>query len=313
MNHRPLRLLLALAVLPQCSAIESCRDQGRTPIVYVDIVDRASAEGGVDLPRTALEAGARDIMAAWPDFAFRQAKPTETGWQLDLRVNLATERTADPVGEAPPDPERVHRAVGVTLKLHGMGKPLDRAPSSVTAEALLTRDEARSLPISGLAQDAVKEAGQRLQRAMDLSWGEADAVVAALSAEAEWERGLAADAAGARGLREAVPALMAQVRDEAASPEVVVKSVGALVAIRDPQAADAIIDACRHREGPYVVQMIFALGALGGRAAEGYLFTVQSGHPDPALRDAAASALEELERGRAKAEPAAPQTPAPAP
>jgi len=305
MTRRALATALVLALLPACDTFEACLDARKTPIVYVDIVDRVSAPEGLDLPRTRLESGARRIMKSWSGFAFRNKKPEETGWQLDLEVALATERTADPGPSGKVDPARVHRAVGVQLNLHALGDAT-RDPSELKVEALLTRDEARAAPFGALAEDAVVEAGARMARAMDLFWGDAEAVVPALTAEEEWVRRLAADAAGARKLTSAVQPLMARVRDEDEAPDVRIRAVGALVEIGDPEGAAAIIDACRRQDAPYLVQMVFALGQLGGREAEGYLFTVQSGFPDPNVREAARQALEELERRR-EARPAKPE------
>lgn len=299
------RLVALLALMPACGAFDACLDQQKTPIVYVDIVDRLSKVEGVDLPRPRLESGARTVMDTWSDFAFRHKDEGEAGWQLDLEVRLATERTADPVGEAAPDPDRVHRAVEVMLRLHALDKT-DRQPDEVTAQALLTRDEARKVPFGDLAEDAVVEAGRRLETAMDLYWEDPSAILPALDDERDWVRAIAADAAAHRRLAAAVEPLMARVRDEDESPDVRIHAVGALVALGDPRAASAIIDATRRKNAPYLVQMVFALGALGGRKAEAYLFTVQSGHPSPQVREAARQALEELEkkRARSKAKPA---------
>ncbi len=292
-----LRLSIALALLPGCSAVEALLDQGRTPIVYVDIVDTVSAQQSLKVPRVALERGAKAAMQDWSDYAFREAQAGEEKWQLDLRVGLATERRADPDEARAPDADVVHRALGLTLKLHALG-PTERVPSNLQVSALVTRDEARQVPLAKLAEDAVVEAGQRMQTAMQLYWGPESEVSEGLNSEVEWQRGLSADAAGVRALKSAVPALTSMVQNKDEAPELVVKAVGALLAIGDPRAAPAIIDACRHQSPRYVVQMLFALGVLGGRQAQGYLFTVQSGHPDPAVRQAAASALEELERRR---------------
>lgn len=292
-----LRLVTALALLPGCSALEALLDRGRTPIVYVDIVDKVSAQENLPVPRVALERGAKAAMQDWSDFAFREAQGDEEKWQLDLRVGLVTERRADPEASRAPDADVVHRAVGVTLKLHALGAT-ERVPSNVRVSALITRDEAREVPLAKLAEDAVVEGGHRMQTAMDLYWGPESAVQAGLKSEVEWKRGISADAAGARALKSAVSPLISLVKAKDEAPEIVVKAVGALLAIGDPRAAPAIIDACRHQSPRYVVQMLFALGVLGGRQAQGYLFTVQSGHPDPAVREAAASALEELERRR---------------
>lgn len=288
-----LRAFFLILMLPGCGALESCRDQGRRPIVYVDVVDQVSKGEGVVLPKAALESGALTAMRAWPDFAFRAAQAEETGWQLDLRVQMATQRIADPESGAI-TAEKLHRGVGVQLRLHPLDKADDARPE-VSAYVLSTRDEAASVPYADLAEAAVVAAGVRLQEVMDLSWGPESAVVEALADKVQWRRSIGVQVAGQRRIKAAVPAIMTLVRAENEDPELVIKGVGALVAIRDPAGAAAIIDACRRKSSPYLVQMVFALGALGGRDAQGYLFTVQSGHPDPAVRAAAVSALQELE------------------
>ncbi len=301
---RALRALFVIAFLPGCGAVESCRDQFRTPIVYVDVVDRVSAGAGVNLPKPALEAGALKAMKAWPEFAFRAAKSDEVGWQLDLHVQVATQRIADPEPGAKVA-DKVHRGVGVQLNLHALGES-EHASGEVSTYILTTRDEMASVPYADLAEAAVEAAGARLQAVMDLSWGPQAEILDALGGDVRWRREVALQVAGQRRLQAAVPAIMALVRDENEDPELVIKGVGALVEIRDPAGARAIIDACRRKSARYLVQMVFALGALGGRDAQGYLFTVQSGHRDPAVREAAASALEELDK---RAQPGGPSTP----
>jgi hypothetical protein len=78
-------------------------------------------------------------------------------------------------------------------------------------------------------------------------------------------------------------------------PELVLRAVGALVAIGDERAVQPLIELTRRKDPRFVVQVVFALGAIGGRTAQGYLVTLASGHPVEAVRTSAAQALEELE------------------
>ncbi len=98
---------------------------------------------------------------------------------------------------------------------------------------------------------------------------------------------------GERKSRAAVPALCARLTQEP-STELVLRLVGSLVAIRDPAAAEPLIDLARNRSPEIVIQIAYALGALGGPTAEGYLVTLASGHPAEAVRDAAEAALKDL-------------------
>lgn len=301
---RAVAALSVLALAPGCAQIEALWGQTKAPIVYVDIVERPQ-DGGEPVDKAPLEAAMRDVMRDWDAFAFRNADPDETGWQVDLRIGLATERTADE-GEG-----MKRRAAKVALRLHALGD-VEREPDELRVEALVSRDEPASKPRAAVVADAVREAGRRLQVSMDLHWGDEAAVMAALDSDEEWRRREAIEVAGVRQLRPAVPKLMAMVRDTETLPDIATQAVGALVDIGAPEAAGAIIDACRRKSPTFVVSMVYALGQLGGREAEAYLFTVSQGHPHPEVKAAAERALEELDgrrRRRAK-DPAAPAQPA---
>jgi hypothetical protein len=98
---------------------------------------------------------------------------------------------------------------------------------------------------------------------------------------------------GERRLREAVPRLCdsLQVQDNVA---LLLRRVGALVAIGDARAVEPLIALSQHQEPAFVLQMAYAIGAIGGRRAEGYLTTLASGHPDDGVRHSAQQALEAL-------------------
>ncbi len=92
----------------------------------------------------------------------------------------------------------------------------------------------------------------------------------------------------------AVDALCERLRKEP-RPELVLRAVGALVAIGDARAAEPLIELTRRRDPRFVIQVVYALGEIGGPTAEGYLVTLASGHPLEAVQAAAAEALAELE------------------
>jgi HEAT repeat protein len=74
--------------------------------------------------------------------------------------------------------------------------------------------------------------------------------------------------------------------------------VGALAQIGDPRAVGPLIELSRRREGPFVAQMVRAVGDIGGSEAEAYLETIASGHPDPVVAQAAREALRDARRIR---------------
>ena len=86
------------------------------------------------------------------------------------------------------------------------------------------------------------------------------------------------------------------VRNEDEAPTLVLMAIGALVELKDPRAVGPLIEAGRRKNSAYVAQVVYAVAQLGGREAQAYLFTISSGHPDPALREAAKEALQELEK-----------------
>ncbi|MEO1334478.1 MAG: TIR domain-containing protein, partial [Myxococcota bacterium] len=142
----------------------------------------------------------------------------------------------------------------------------------------------------------VQRAGKRLMRIRALYRSDDDAVRAAVADDDEMMRVVAINVVAERQLRAAIPTLVERVRDEKESGVVVVRAVGALVSLQATEATAAIIDTARRQSRAYLVPLLYALGQLGGRQAQAYLFTVQSGHPDPAVKAAATRALEELER-----------------
>jgi len=101
----------------------------------------------------------------------------------------------------------------------------------------------------------------------------------------------------------AVPALVQRLSDP--DPDVVERAVGALAQIRDPRAVGPLIGLTQRREGSFVTQLVLIIGDIGGPEAEAYLDTLAVGHPDPAVRNAAAESLDAMRRHGA-ARPTAP-------
>jgi HEAT repeat protein len=95
----------------------------------------------------------------------------------------------------------------------------------------------------------------------------------------------------------AVPGLITRLQDP--DPGIADRAVGALAQIGDPRGVGPIIELSRRREGPFVAQMVRAVGDIGGPEAEAYLETMASGHPDPLVAQAAQEALRDARRRRA--------------
>jgi HEAT repeat protein len=96
-----------------------------------------------------------------------------------------------------------------------------------------------------------------------------------------------------RGERDAVPALIARLRDR--DPEIRERAVGALAQLRDQRAVGPLIELVHRRDAQYVAQMALIIGDIGGPEARAWLLTMSSGHPDQAVRRAAHEALTEMD------------------
>ena len=90
----------------------------------------------------------------------------------------------------------------------------------------------------------------------------------------------------------AEPALIKQLSDP--DLDAARAAVGGLVAIGDPKAVPALIDAGRGRPPEFKKELLFAVAELGGDEAHAYLYTVSSGADLPDMQKAAREALEEL-------------------
>jgi hypothetical protein len=83
-------------------------------------------------------------------------------------------------------------------------------------------------------------------------------------------------------------------------PELVLRAIGSLVAIGDARAVEPLIELSSRKDPDFVLQIIFAVGSIGGRTAEAYLVTMASGHPVEAIRRGAEQALGEMKQRTAK-------------
>jgi hypothetical protein len=90
----------------------------------------------------------------------------------------------------------------------------------------------------------------------------------------------------------AVPALLERLKDE--DRRVVHRAVGALAQIGDDRAVPPLIELSRSGDPALTARVARIIGDIGGPEAEGYLLTLEAGHPDPRVRTAAREALAEL-------------------
>ena len=76
------------------------------------------------------------------------------------------------------------------------------------------------------------------------------------------------------------------------------RAAGGVVLLRERRAVLPLIALGLRREPAFVVQIVYAVGALGGPQAEAYLVTLASGHAHHEVRAAAREALETMARAQ---------------
>jgi hypothetical protein len=274
---------LALAAAGACS-----RGPAPVHVIAVRVGDGAVTpplrEAGID--EAALDDAARAGLRA-AGFA-----SGEGGRAYRAEVGVASVRLAPPnaSGGAP----RVELTVEIALSPAEPGGG-GAARETGTAAAALTAGEPSSAWRSALAQ-----ASRRAADALALAFAEeakpAEKVLADLESKDARLREHAVRVLAERRSAAAVPALIARLKDE--DPRVVHRAVGALAQIGDPRAVPPLIDLSRTGDAALTARLARLVGDIGGPEAEGYLLTVEAGHPDPGVRRAAREALEEM-RARA--------------
>lgn len=271
-------------------AIVGCKQTGK-PITSIDLVDRSGRIDKKKLEERALKAAER-----FKGFDVRSAKPGEEAYQLSVRVQLAGERPAVGDDGGGPIAGQMHRGVAVEMslaQLKGLGR--------FEGDAMIEKNVPAESSPEELAYEALDEAARSLNGGIALATASDAEVIAAIGDKDSGVRKRAVVMAGERKIKDAVPKLSELVRDETLDDhELVLKAIGALVAIGDDRAVPALIDAGARRSSAYLSQILFAVAQLGGRQAEGYLLTVSNGHADPEIRKNAGAALEELEAKHSK-------------
>lgn len=82
-------------------------------------------------------------------------------------------------------------------------------------------------------------------------------------------------------------------------------AIGALIEIGDRSAVRPLLDSVAFLDSAEMGKLMEAVASLGGDEAKSYLRFVKSSHPEPALRDEAAAALQRLERREGEPTPPA--------
>lgn len=270
----------ALLLLASCG---SC--SGTRPIVDVQLVGPGAGAGlAIDeaLGRRHLGTAAKGLEG----FSVRPAGDEEVGWQLTVRIQLATERVDDE------DPSKLRRGLGasaVLRRLVGGEEGRDRFAAEVLEVRLADPGSSTDAHLVGTLDRLMG----RLALTLSLAEAPPARVAEAVQSEDAFERAVAVRTVKVRSLAAAVPALEARMKDDQVTMQEALRIAGTLSTLGQPSSAGALIDVIS-RFPEASIPLIFLLGQIGGREAEAYLFTVRSGHQEPSVRDAARQALEEM-------------------
>lgn len=231
--------------------------------------------------------------------------PREFDGQADEREAIRTEiskrlRNAQRIRLEPGTDEATHRAhvrIGEVVETP-LGQRLRPVQLTLRPRAKQAEFEATGLGSpdgdrSASVLEAFDDALGIIQRQRTLYARGVEALVGALDEQDARLRDFAISSLGELRAKEAVAPLCERLKTEEKS-DLVLRAIGALVAIGDAKAVEPIIDLSHRKDPQLVMQVVFAVGAIGGRTAEAFLVTMASGHPIAPIRKAAEDALNEM-------------------
>jgi hypothetical protein len=287
---RTLAVILSIGVATLFLA--GCRPAPH-PVERVEVVTASLAEA----PLLALDpAKAQSALAAKlvPERGFRRVPGTLPASDHPVRLTLEVDLIREQV-----NPAGLPALEEVTASLN-LRRNTEEGVERIVVQA--TRNE----PVTGVALEGRQEAARRaLDQAMDRLVTKARAYLDArnqsdrrlqqdLQASDALVREAAVSALVQRRNRAAIPALVAQLKGE--DPLEVRRAMGGLVELQAREAVPELIEISRGKDPGFLRELVYALGAIGGDEAQAYLYTLSQGHDQPAVRDAARQALEELNR-----------------
>lgn len=282
------RLALGLSLLASaCSRVS-----GEAPAVFVLGVDDRTS-GTVEGLRVDTERAGRLLSQAFADQAdfHPVSEPEPEAFRAELVISLCSERRSER-----DDEQGLQRTVQVELKLRrrveGGVEEL-----SATGQAFEVQDpsdfdrtEGFERVLGSAIDRAVSNVGVQL-RSEHLSL---DELLAKLGSPRPEERLYVLRTLRERRDPSLVPQVILALSDS--DDAVVLEAIGVLVAQGDPLAVEPLIKLAFGRDVLFQLQIITAVGELGGPVARGYLFTLARGHGSSEVRERAAEALARLER-----------------
>ncbi|MFO0724658.1 MAG: hypothetical protein U1E65_12825 [Myxococcota bacterium] len=295
----------ARAYCSACSAIllvltVGCR-RGERPIQHIETLVRTGI--GVDRDQVPsedrVEAFAKKSVAQLPRYDVRSPGPGEIGWQMRVGIQILASPSAHPDDAGTVDPSQVFREAIATVDLFPLASdPKKHERVRHRGEASLGENMPQKSSFEPLVERAIAAAVKDVETGVAIDEATDAEVLKAVGSSDRRTKARALDAVRDRKLSAGLDALLKILADDEEEPEMVMKAIGGLVAIKDQRAVGPLIDSARRRPTIYLGQIIFGVAEIGGKEAEAYLFTVASGHPDPDIKSSAERALDELQHRR---------------
>jgi hypothetical protein len=188
--------------------------------------------------------------------------------------------------------------VAVELRLSAEGTPGFSAVTEVGVGRAILGEDPGSAWREALTS-AAREASAGLVLALSAERRPVEQLISDLRSADPRRREQAIRVLGDRRSREAVEALIERLDDP--DPLLAERAAGALARIGDPRAVDPIIDFSMHLDGGrQTAHYTRIIADIGGSEARAYLLTLESGHADPEVRDAARQALADMDAREAE-------------
>ncbi len=278
-----------LAVLSGEMACSQVKQTG-VPVVIFGIDDKASSStDGVAFDSTKIRKMLEDAIESNPQLALVSGEQDGT-YKAELTLVLASERES-----TTSDEKGVYRAVQVDLSLTNWKNGHVEQRLSALGKAFLVQDPKRQDRQRGFDKVCKKSIARAVElvglqiAARDMSPEELRAL---LSSDDEDKRLYTL-----RSLRDRhEPGLQSKVIEMLDDPDadVALEAVGVLVQEKAKSAAVPLIRISRRRDRIFLLQIITALGEIGGPVARGFLFTVAAGHDSSEIRQRAREALQHV-------------------
>ncbi|MBS2030706.1 MAG: HEAT repeat domain-containing protein [Deltaproteobacteria bacterium] len=184
-----------------------------------------------------------------------------------------------------------------TLKLSGTGEGHVAAPAAPDTEG-------QAAAFKSSFAKAVDLAAARLARSAVAVEAPVETLHADLGSPDSGVQEAAADVLVDHHDLAAIPVLVQEL--DSPDDSVKMKAIGELVELKAKTSVPKLIDLAQTSDPRlgtdphFQMQIIYALGTIGGDEAEAYLYTIASGHPDEMVRNAAKEASAELHRSHAR-------------